>query len=233
MLERIVTENKFDLGREIDKLKSWLVACLAWKDSRWLNMRNCNLQPPTDIMLSNNTIPENESRGTIIGILNTVDPDSDSFEYSLVSGEGDSDNAKFTIFNSWLLSNMVFDYEEQNTFSVRISSTDENHESIGKAFEVHVSSTVSADNRIAEGISFALYPNPSYDHVQISSTAMGNNSVTVQLIDLSGKVLNRYEGQLQDINTGLSENTRALDKGVYFVKIEVAGQSITKKFIKL
>ena len=57
--------------------------------------------------------------------------------------------------------------------------------------------------------------------------------LTVQLIDLSGKVLNTYEGQLQEINSSLSDDSGALGKGVYFVRIEVAGQSVTKKFVKL
>ncbi len=218
---------------EIVKLKTWLIGRLAWMDTQWLNKGNCNPEPPTDISLSDNLIPENEPKGTIIGVLNTVDPDSDSFAYSLVSGEGDADNAKFSIFNSWLMSNMAFDYETQNTFSVRISSTDEGYESVEKAFEVHVSSTVSAESKLAEDISFALYPNPSSDHVQISSSALGNNSVSVRLVDMSGKVINAYEGQLQEINLSLSDDSRALDKGVYVVRIEVAGESITKKFIKL
>ncbi|MCP4312090.1 MAG: T9SS type A sorting domain-containing protein [Bacteroidetes bacterium] len=218
---------------EIDKLKTWLIARLAWMDSQWLNMGTCNPQPPTDITLSNNMIPENESSGTTIGTLNTVDPDSDSFTYSLVSGDGDTDNAKFSIYRQWLLSKMVFDYETQNTFSIRISSRDENHESIEKVFEVHVSNAVSAANRVAEDISFVLYPNPSSDHIQISSTAMGNHTVTIQLLDLSGKVLNRYEGQLEEINPILSDDSRGLEKGAYLVRIDVAGTSVTKKFIKL
>ncbi len=218
---------------EIDNLKSWLIDRLAWMDSQWLDMGKCNPQTPTDITLSNNMIPENEPSGTIVGVLSTVDPDSDSFEYSLVSGEGDSDNAKFGIYDSWLLSNMVFDYQTQYTFSVRISSTDENQESIEKAFEVHVSSTLSADSKLANDISFELYPNPSSDFVQITSTALGSHSVSVQLIDMSGKVLNAYEGQLHEINSSLSDDSRALGKGVYFVRIDVAGQRVTNKFVKL
>ena len=218
---------------EIDKLKTWLLARLAWMDSQWLNKGNCNIQAPTDITLSNNLIPENESSGTIIGVLSSEDPDSDSFTYSLVSGEGDSDNDKFSIFSSFLLSKEVFNYQTQNTFSIRIASTDDTYESFEKVFEIQVSNTVSADMLLAEEISFALYPNPSSDYVQISSTAMGNHSVAVQLIDLSGKILNSYEGQLQEINGKLSEDSRALDKGVYFVRIDVEEQSVTKKFIKL
>ncbi len=218
---------------EIDKLKTWLIARLAWMDDQWLNMGNCNAQAPSDIILSNNVIPENESSGTIIGVLSTKDPDSESFKYALVPGEGDSDNAKFAIFNSFLLSNMVFDYQTQNTFSLRIASSDENYESVEKVFEVHVSSTVSAERMRVDAGTFALYPNPSSDHVQIASTAIGNCSVKLQLIDMSGKVLGIYEGQLQEINLSLADDSGALGRGVYFISIEAAGQSVTKKFVKL
>lgn len=218
---------------EIEKLKSWLMARLAWMDSQWLDLGNCNIQAPTDITLSNNIIPENVASGTIIGVLNSEDPDSDSFKYALVAGEGDKDNAKFSIFNSFLLSNEVFDYQTQNSFSIRLASTDDTYERFEKVLEVKVSSTLSAAASIAQDVLFVLYPNPSSDDVQISSTALGNISVNVQVIDMSGKTLYKYEGQLSEINPRLSENARALDKGVYLVKINVDGQSITKKFIKL
>ncbi len=218
---------------EIDKLKTWLLARLAWMDSQWLNKGNCNIQAPTDITLSNNLIPENESSGTTIGTLSTMDPDSDSFTYSLVSGEGDSDNDKFSIFSSFLLSKEVFDYETQNTFSIRIASTDDTYESFEKVFEIQVSNTVSVDMLLAEEISFALYPNPSSDFVQITSTALGSQSLSVHLIDMSGKVLNVCEGQLYEVNSSLLEYTTGLEKGVYFVRIEVSGRSVIKKFIKL
>ena len=42
---------------EIDKLKFWLIARLAWMDEQWLN-KGSNPQAPTDIMLSNNMIPD-------------------------------------------------------------------------------------------------------------------------------------------------------------------------------
>ena len=131
------------------------------------------------------------------------------------------------------MSKDAFDYETQNTLSVRISSTDETYESLEKSFEIHVSSTVSAENRLANEISFDLYPNPSSNQVQISTSGMGGHSVQLQLIDMSGKVLSMYEGQLSQINLSLSDDSRALDKGVYFIRIEVAGKSVTKKFIKL
>ena len=218
---------------EIDKLKTWLIARLAWMDSQWLNMGNCNIQAPTDITLTNNLIPEDQASGTTIGIFSTEDPDSDSFKYSLVSGEGDTDNAKFSIINSFLLSNEVFDYQAQNSFSIRIESTDDTYESFEKVFEINVSSALSADASLAQDVSFVLYPNPSSDHVQISSTALGSHSVNVQVISMSGKILYKYEGQLSSINSSLLDDSRALDKGVYMYRIYADGQATTKKFIKL
>ena len=53
------------------------------------------------------------------------------------------------------------------------------------------------------------------------------------MIDVSGKVLHAYVGQLEEINRKLSEHSGSLEKGVYFIRISVAGQSNTKKFIKL
>ncbi len=159
--------------------------------------------------------------------------DSESFNYTLVSGEGDDDNGKFTIINSFLMSSAVFDYETQSSFSIRISSTDDTFESFEKEFEILVTSTVSAESKMTDASSFVLYPNPSADHFQLASTALGNHSLKVQLIDMSGKVLSSYEGQLQEINAALSESSGTLAKGVYFVRIDVNGQSITKKFVKL
>lgn len=218
---------------EIDKLKVWLIARLAWMDGQWLNKGNCNTQPPADITLSNNIIPADAPGGTIIGVLNTIDPDSDSFQYSLVAGEGDSDNAKFTISNSLLLSNVVFDNGAQDTFSIRIASMDEAYGLYEKAFQVVVSGTNFAEDNKLEAGDFILYPNPSADRVQIAGTAIGNHPISVQLIELSGKLLNTYTGDLQNINLSLSDDSKALNKGIYFIRIDVEGQIITKKFVKL
>lgn len=217
---------------EIEKLKSWLVGRLAWMDEQWLNKGSCDLQPPTDIMLSNNVVPELQPPGTIIGVLSTLDPDSETHAYSLVTGEGDADNDQFTIFGSLLLSNSVFDYQLQNTLSVRISSTDENFESVEKVFEIQVSSLLSAQAPFDGGISFELYPNPTSDRLQIGTKAVNDPEIRVALIDVSGKLLKAYEGPLHEINRGLSDDSRALDKGIYFVRMDMDGQIVTRKFFK-
>jgi surface protein len=82
-------------------------------------------QPPTDITLTNNTIAENAPVGSLVGRLQTVDPDSnDRFIYSFVPGAGSTDNHLFVLNGSGLFSNTGFNYRDKSIYSVRIRSTD-------------------------------------------------------------------------------------------------------------
>lgn len=80
---------------------------------------------PTDIILSVASIDENSPINSIIDTLKTVDQDiSDVFSYSFVTGVGSTDNSKFTLTNGVLKTNQVFDYEMQNSYSIRIVTND-------------------------------------------------------------------------------------------------------------
>ena len=71
------------------------------------------------------TIREGLPAGTLVTTLSTVDPDSgDTFEYSLVSGAGDTNNSLFRIAGNQLQTNAVLSQVETPTASVRIRSTD-------------------------------------------------------------------------------------------------------------
>jgi len=83
---------------------------------------------PTDINLSNSTIPENmdTSGGSNIGLLTSVDPDAgDSATYSIVGG---ADQAKFTIggtnSDELILSDGLLDHENQAVYDVRVAIQD-------------------------------------------------------------------------------------------------------------
>ena len=81
--------------------------------------------PPTDILLSTTAIPENEPVGRLVGTLTSRDPNrGDSFTYALVSGTGSTDNARFEIVGDQLFALETFDYESNQSFSIRIQSTD-------------------------------------------------------------------------------------------------------------
>jgi len=80
---------------------------------------------PTDISLDNSSVAENQPSGTAVGDFSTTDSDAgDTFIYSLVSGEGDDDNASFTIAGSQLQTVASFDYETENSCSIRVRTTD-------------------------------------------------------------------------------------------------------------
>src|SRR5690606_6478491 len=82
-------------------------------------------EAPTDIALSNNTVAENEPAGTTVGAFTTSDPDgADTHHYTLVAGDGDDDNASFTIAGNALQTAEAFDFETDASYSIRVRSTD-------------------------------------------------------------------------------------------------------------
>ncbi|QEI40437.1 Alkaline elastase YaB [Dolichospermum sp. UHCC 0315A] len=94
---------------------------------------------PTNLTLSNNTIAENQAIGTAIGTFTTTDPDTgNTFTYSLVTGTGATDNSLFAITNNQLKTNSVFDYETQNSYSIRVRTTDQGGLSYEKQLTIGV-----------------------------------------------------------------------------------------------
>jgi|GEM_PF-2343812 len=96
-------------------------------------------QSPTDILLSNSSIQENQPIHTVVGTLSTIDPNvGDTFTYSLVSGTGSSDNGSFNILGNQLRSAVVFDYEAQDSYSIRVRTTDQSSLFFEKAFTITI-----------------------------------------------------------------------------------------------
>ncbi|HUG68251.1 MAG TPA: cadherin repeat domain-containing protein, partial [Pirellulaceae bacterium] len=78
--------------------------------------------------------------GTIVGILTTTDPDSaDTHTYSLVDGDGDTDNESFNIVGNELHTAVAFDFETQTTYTIRVRSADQDGEFFEQLFTIFVS----------------------------------------------------------------------------------------------
>jgi hypothetical protein len=99
-----------------------------------VSVQNLN-EPPTNILLSKDTVKENQPVGTQVGSFSTVDPDvipnsdptqqvavTDSFK--LVEGEGSKDNTKFVIEGNILRTATSLDFETQAVHSIRVMATD-------------------------------------------------------------------------------------------------------------
>ncbi len=103
-----------------------------------LSITNVN-EAPTDIALSNNSLAERQLAGTLVGRLQTIDPDAgNSFQYAFINGAGDSDNFRFSIVGNNLISREVFDYESQADFSIRVRATDQAGLSTDRVLDVAV-----------------------------------------------------------------------------------------------
>ncbi|WP_075063244.1 cadherin domain-containing protein [Ornatilinea apprima] len=95
--------------------------------------------PPSALGLSPASIAENQPAGTQIGILTTADQDAaESHTYTLVSGDGSTDNALVKISGNKLLTNAVLDYETKSTLAVRVRTTDKAGAYLEKAFTINV-----------------------------------------------------------------------------------------------
>ncbi|WP_020617696.1 family 16 glycoside hydrolase [Paenibacillus daejeonensis] len=96
---------------------------------------------PTDITLSNHLIAENTRIGSFIGAFSTEDPDQEgSFSYTLVEGEGDTDNRSFSIsvLGNTLVLRTELDYETKDSYSIRVRSTDSGGLYYEKSFTILV-----------------------------------------------------------------------------------------------
>lgn len=102
-----------------------------------ITVTNAN-EAPTDIGLVPNTLDEQQPVGTTVGTLTTTDPDSNTFTYSLVTGEGSTDNAKFQVVGNLLKTNAVLSFNTQSSYSIRILSTDSGELATEKVFTIQL-----------------------------------------------------------------------------------------------
>jgi hypothetical protein len=80
-------------------------------------------ETPYALAISNTTIPENLSVGSLVGELNGINPDLGSLVFSLSAGAGSDGNGHFEIVGNQLRSNGSFDFEGASTHSVRVRAT--------------------------------------------------------------------------------------------------------------
>ena len=145
---------------------------------------------PTDIALTSTSVNENQASGATVGTLSSTDPDAgDSHTYTLVSGSGDTDNIKFQINSTTLQTNAVFFYEDQQSFSIRIRTTDNgtgnltyeeaftitlNNIIMGTGSDIDLSFTagweLGGKNADAEQLSTSKYLDGHLDEIRISSS---------------------------------------------------------------
>jgi hypothetical protein len=176
---------------------------------------------PTDINLTSNAVDENMPALTMIGRLQTTDPNMDDVHtYLLVEGDGDDDNISFVIVGDVLFSTVIFDYEIQDEYHVRIQTIDNGEGNLAteKAFTVVVNDVLElgvTDHQDNPG-KLSIYPNPFMHSTMIEFPNPGKEKYRMSVTDLAGKVVYLQEG----IATGQVEFSRKyMPAGVYFVEL--------------
>jgi MYXO-CTERM domain-containing protein len=103
-----------------------------------ITVTNVN-ESPIDISLSDSSVAEEQLTNTIVGAFSTTDPDNgNTCVYSLVSGTGDADNSSFTITDTILKTDAVFDYEIKDSYSIRVRTTDQGGLYFEKQFTISI-----------------------------------------------------------------------------------------------
>jgi len=151
---------------------------------------------PTSIVLSNDSVDENQSPGITVGILSAVDVDSfDTYSYDFVSGAGGQDNASFLISNDVLITTEVFDYETQNIYHCRIEATDVNYGfSIQRIMTIYVNdlNEVGILEMGVEMPELKVFPNPTNGASTIAIDGMVANALEIRGLD--GRLLRTING---------------------------------------
>ncbi|HZG79968.1 MAG TPA: Ig-like domain-containing protein [Brevibacillus sp.] len=91
--------------------------------------------PPTDIQLSNHTVPENSLAGTEIGLLTATDPEPDETFTFTLSG---TDAEAFFVQENQLLTQRPLDYETKSLYTFLIHVTNSSGGTFSKSFTIQV-----------------------------------------------------------------------------------------------
>jgi len=98
-----------------------------WHEKQFtIHVTDVNEQP-TDIFLSNRTVPENQPVGTVVGVLSGSDPDggqSATLVFGLVPGYGDNSQFSINPTTKQLRTAAIFDYESRSSYSIKVRATD-------------------------------------------------------------------------------------------------------------
>jgi len=91
--------------------------------------------PPSGISLSYSAVEENQPSGTTVGIFGTTGG-MGPYTYTLVAGDGSTDNASFAISGSVLRTAASFDFEKKSRYTIRVQTQDANTDAFQKAFTI-------------------------------------------------------------------------------------------------
>ncbi len=166
-------------------------AGLAFEQTLVVQVANVN-EAPTLPSLSNTSIVENLPIGAEVGVLSSTDQDvGNNLTYTLVSGDGATDNARFAIVGNSLRTADLIDFEAGSTLSIRIRVSDGSNP-VEKSFVIQVTDTNDAPilNSAVE---------PALPQIDVSQPVNVGILVHDLIVDAAGLMTDQDVGALQGI----------------------------------
>ncbi|MCO4814371.1 MAG: T9SS type A sorting domain-containing protein, partial [Flavobacteriales bacterium] len=77
-----------------------------------------------------------------------------------------------------------------------------------------------------------LYPNPTNDELNVSFFMNSIENVIVEIQELTGKVAQSHLINANDGSNLVMVDTSKLASGIYFMKLNVGGRTVSKRFVK-
>ncbi|BAY78897.1 hypothetical protein NIES25_53760 (plasmid) [Nostoc linckia NIES-25] len=183
---------------------------------------------PIDLSLNSSAINENVAPLTTVGTLSSTDLDkNETFTYSLVGGEGSTDNGAFSISGNQLKINTSPDFETKSSYSIRVRTTDAGGLSFEKALTINVNDLNEAPTDIALSTTSVNENVPANTAIgSFSSTdADANNTFSYSLVTGTGSEDNNaftiINGNQLQINSSPNFET----KSSYKIRVRSSDQN--------
>lgn len=165
-----------------------------------------------------------------MGTFSADDQDEEEVSFLLTEGDGDDDNAHFTISGISLRTNGLITDDGAEDFHILVEAEDASGGFTVQPFVLTVEEVLGLISLAKSGIS--VFPNPVSDelHIKMINQKAGPVSLTINTID--GKVVYRHswdkEGELLKDELSVGH----LPVGVYVLHFEVQGKRIVGRLIR-
>jgi gliding motility-associated-like protein len=151
---------------------------------------------PANINLTAVQLFENQASGTAAGTLHSVSADPNAtFTYSLVSGSGDTDNARFQLAGNELRTASPLNYEQKALYQIRVRSTTQHGFYLDKEFTVQIEDVNEAPT-LAAIANQAICFNIQEQRIPLTGISAGpesNQTVTLALSTDKPELFQRIE----------------------------------------
>lgn len=180
-------------------------------------------EDPYAMYLTNTTVDEKLPELSFVSKIITFDEDRmDYHTYSLIEGEGDADNAYFTIRNDSLLTNEVLIYEQKQAFNIRIQTRDKGGKTYSMRVIVNLNNTSGVD-LVSDNRYNAYF---SQDMLVVKSPESGSE-MRIEMYNITGQIV------LKEMLESNESNFRqpGISKGIYILNFIEKDQVVQQRRI--